>query len=26
MHLRTGVISIETKEYRSGHCPRRLFY
>ena len=26
MHLRTGVISIETKEYRSGQCPRRLFY
>ena len=24
MHLRTGVISIEAKEYRDGQCPRRL--
>jgi len=26
MHLKTGVISIENKEYRSGQRPRYLFF
>jgi hypothetical protein len=26
MHLKTGVISIENKEYRGGHRPRRRFF